>query len=111
MLEGVDEYVFVGIFDPALKARMVSGEKDAEATWGQTDLVKAACKITLLWPCAGSENRVSGNMVAKAIRENKVPWPNLSWWKSLVVEGELLRVGLGERSPHNAGGGSWCPGR
>ena len=105
--QGVDEYVFVGILDPALKSRMITGVDDAEVTWGETDLIASACKTTLIWKCSTAENRVTGNMISTAIRASHVPWPTLSWWKACVVEGELLAAGLGRKSDHNAGGGFW----
>ncbi|CAK0862916.1 unnamed protein product [Prorocentrum cordatum] len=105
--QGVDEYVSVGIIDAGLKSRMIAGVDDAEVTWGGGDLIAAACKNTLLWKCPTAENRITGNVVSAAIRASQVAWPSLSWWKSVVVEGELLRAGLGRKSDHNAGGGFW----
>ena len=102
-VQGVDEWVFVGILSSTMKNRLLAGVEDAQATWEAEGFVQAACKATVLWP----GNKVTGSSVAAAVKHNRVPWPSMQWWREKIVEEELLRNGFGAYSVHNFGGGHW----
>ena len=108
----VDPYVFVGILSPQLAEDLRSGKNtvqttddagDSDPIWQQKEVIKAACKVTLLWP---NSARVTGPSVAAAIKRNDVAWPSVRWWRETVL-GEFAWWGVGKVHDKNYGGGTW----
>ena len=106
-LQGVDEFVFVGIWAPSVYHRMKSGVADEMHDDGlQSDprFMQEACKATVLWPKSVS---VTGTAVSLAISKSTVAWPSRQWWMQNVVKDILLANDFGEMSNKNYAGGTW----